>query len=97
MTPRSRRLRLAPDVREAIRSLHPDLKRRVRRALDRLCIAPDAGKPLTQELSGWRSLRVGRVRVIYRERGTTLEVAAIGPRSSIYFDAATRLRHRPSK
>ena len=94
MNPRPRRLRLAPDVQEAIRALHPESKRRVRRALDHLRITPDAGKMLTQELCGWRSLRVGRVRIIYREHGTTLEVAAIGPRASIYLDAAVRLRRR---
>jgi len=90
-------LRFAPDVQAAIRSLHPDLKRRIRRALDRLCVAPDAGKMLTQELSGWRSLRIGRVRIIYREQGATLEVAAIGPRASIYFDVAARLRRRTER
>lgn len=87
-----RALHLAPDVHDAIRSLHPDLKRRVRSALDRLSVTPDAGKMLTAELAGWRSLRVGRVRIIYREKGAGLEVAAIGPRASIYFDAAVRLR-----
>lgn len=94
MSRRPRVLRLAPYVQEAIRSLHPDLKRRVREALDGLLTTPDSGKALTRELSGWRSVRVGRVRIIYRERGDVLEVAAIGPRTSIYLDAAARLRSR---
>jgi mRNA interferase RelE/StbE len=87
-------LRLAPDVQQAIRSLHPELKRRVRDALDGLLTTPAAGKMLRRELFGWRSLRVGRVRIIYREKGAVIDVAAIGPRASIYFDAAARLRRR---
>lgn len=94
MSPRPRALRLAPDVQQAIRSLHPELKRRVRDALEGLLTAPAAGKMLTRELSGWRSLRVGRVRIIYREKGASVEVAAIGPRASIYLDVAVRLRPR---
>ena len=96
MSPRPLALRLAPDVRQAIRSLHPELKRRVRDALNELLTAPAAGKMLTGELSGWRSLRVGRIRIIYREKGAVIEVAAMGPRVSIYVDAAARLRRRAS-
>ena len=94
MTLSQRSVRFAPDAQDAIRSLHPDLNRRVRRALDRLRVATGAGKALTRELAGWRSLRVGRVRIIYREKGRPIEVAAIGPRASIYLDAAVRLRRR---
>ncbi len=78
----------------AIRSLHPDMKRRIRRGLDELRANPSIGKDLKQELAGWKSLRVGRIRIVYRERGAAIEISAIGPRSSIYIDAAARLRPR---
>ena len=39
-------------------------------------------------------MRVGRVRIIYRSTRTTVEVAAIGPRASIYSEAARLLRRR---
>ena len=71
--------------------MHPDLKRQVRAALDHIRAAPKSGKSLKRELSGWRSLPVGRVRIIYREAGAVIEVGAIGPRASIYLDAARRL------
>jgi mRNA interferase RelE/StbE len=85
-----RGVRLPPEVQETIR-LHPHLKRRVRAALDSIQASPNSGKPLKRELNGWRSFRVGRVRIIYRETHTVIEVGAIGPRASIYLDAARQL------
>jgi mRNA interferase RelE/StbE len=90
---RERGVRLPKDVEQVIRSLHPDLKRRVRAAIDLLCSSPAAGKALKGELAGWRSLRVGRLRIVYREARQQIEVAAIGPRASIYFETTRRL-HR---
>jgi mRNA-degrading endonuclease RelE of RelBE toxin-antitoxin system len=86
-----RGLRLPPEVQVAIRVMPPELKRRVRTTLDHIRAIPKVGKPLKRELSGWWSLRVGRVRIIYREAGTVIKVGAIGPRSSIYRDTAQRL------
>jgi mRNA interferase RelE/StbE len=89
---RTRALRLPKDVEYVIRSLHPDLKRRVRAAVDLLRVTPEAGKALKGELHGWRSLRVGRSRIVYRESRAQIEVAAIGPRTSIYFETVRRLQ-----
>jgi mRNA-degrading endonuclease RelE of RelBE toxin-antitoxin system len=74
--------------------MHPDLKRRIRAALDRIRATPDSGKPLVGELTGWWSVRVGRVRIIYRHQSprAMVEVAAIGPRASIYLEAARLVR-----
>jgi mRNA-degrading endonuclease RelE of RelBE toxin-antitoxin system len=94
---RERSVRLPPEVQSSIRSLHPEQKRRVRAALDRLRAQPDAGKELKGDLAGWRSLRLGRLRIVYRDARTTIDVAAIGPRSTIYLDAfrlARRLARR---
>jgi mRNA interferase RelE/StbE len=57
---RARGVRLPKDAEQVIRSLHPDLKRRVRAAVDPLCTDPEVGKSLKGELDGWRSLRVGQ-------------------------------------
>ena len=89
---RPRGVRLPKDVRQLIRSLHPDLKRRVRAAVDLQCVNPEAGKALKGELEGWRSLRVGRLRIVYREARKQIEVAAIGPRASIYFETTRCLQ-----
>ncbi|MCE2488324.1 MAG: type II toxin-antitoxin system RelE/ParE family toxin [Desulfurellaceae bacterium] len=86
-----RRVRLPREVHTAIRAMHPQLKQRIRAALDTLRANPSAGKPLQRELSGWWSFRVGRVRIIYRTSRTVLEVSAIGSRTSIYQDASRRV------
>jgi mRNA-degrading endonuclease RelE of RelBE toxin-antitoxin system len=89
---RQRVVRLPTEVQQTVRSLHPDQKRRVRAALDRLQTEPEAGKELKGDLAGWRSLRIGRLRIIHRVTRTTLDIATIGPRSSIYLDAARLTR-----
>jgi mRNA interferase RelE/StbE len=89
---RARGVRLPNDVQQVIRSLHPDLKRRVRAAVDLLRFNPETGKALKGELEGWRSLRAGSLRIVYREARKQIEVAAIGPRASIYFETARRLQ-----
>ncbi|MGE0827477.1 MAG: type II toxin-antitoxin system RelE/ParE family toxin [Candidatus Binatia bacterium] len=94
MNPSKPRIRLPTEVQAAIRVMHPTLKRRVRAGLDQILKDPQSGKPLKQELTGWRSFRVGRVRIIYRQTRTAIEVGAIGPRASIYLDAAQRLSRK---
>jgi len=74
--------------------MHPDLRRRVRAALDGIRAAPDRAKRLTGELEGWWTVRVGPVRIIYRRAPATIDVAAIGPRTSIYVEAARLLRRK---
>jgi mRNA interferase RelE/StbE len=81
-------LKVPDHVRDLIRQLHPDLKRKVRAALSDILKDPVSGKPLERELKGYWSLRIGRHRVIYRpdEKGT--EIVAIGPRRTIYEEVA---------
>lgn len=80
-----RRLKIPAAVASLVRGLHPDLKRKVRAALDQILEDPSVGKALKEELAGLRSYRVGRIRVIYRSAaGDVVELAAVGPRSTIY-------------
>ncbi len=68
-----------------MRGLHPDIKRKVRAALDRLVLDPEAGKALQGDLKGLRSLRVARFRVIYRAPARQIiEIVSVGPRDRIY-------------
>lgn len=87
------RIRVPDEVAALIRGLHPVLKRKVHAALEDVRSDPSAGKSLQEELSGLRSYRVGRFRLIYRvaARGT-IEVVAIGPRSVIYEETLRLLR-----
>jgi len=86
------RLRVAPEVAKLLRGLHPEIKRRIRAGFDRLADDPLVGKALRGELAGLRSLRVGRVRVIYRQVGGVSEIVAVGPRERIYEETLRLVR-----
>ncbi len=86
------RLRVPPEVAALLRGLHPDLKRRIRSALDRILRHPAEGKALRGELAGLRSLRVGRIRIVYRESPSAIEVVAVGPRDRIYEETLRLVR-----
>jgi mRNA interferase RelE/StbE len=90
----SRRLRVPDEVRDAIGHLPPDTKRKVRAALVAVLNEPNIGEPLRDRLSGYRRIRIGRWRVVYRERGRVVDVFAIGPRATVYEDLLARLRPR---
>ncbi len=88
------RLRLTDENAALIRDLHPTLKHKVRQALDNVMRHPLCGKPLKDELSGLRSLRVSRFRVVYRPPGPdkVIEIVALGPRKRIYEETLRLLR-----
>jgi mRNA interferase RelE/StbE len=67
-----------------ITHLPPDLKRQVREAIDFIQKKPELGKPLSEELAGYRSYRIGRYRLIYRIGEERLILEAIGSRKDIY-------------
>lgn len=79
------RLRLPDETADFIRSLHPAIKRKIKAALKTILFDPDAGKALRDELKGFRSYRVGRLKIIYRDpaRGV-IDILAIGPHRIIY-------------
>ncbi len=79
------RFRVSAEVAQLVRGLHPDIKRKVRAALDRLAQDIEAGKALQGDLQGLRSLRVARFRVIYRAPARrVIEIVTIGPRDRVY-------------
>lgn len=59
---------------------------RVRKAIeDKLMKAPEVfGKPLRRSLRGYRSLRVGDFRVIYRIEESSVKIFLIAHRSIVY-------------
>jgi mRNA interferase RelE/StbE len=80
-----RKLRVPDEIAALIRSMHPDLIRKIRGSLQTILSEPFAGKALRDELSGLRSFRVSRFRIIYRiSKKQLIEVVTIGPRDRIY-------------
>jgi mRNA-degrading endonuclease RelE of RelBE toxin-antitoxin system len=87
------RLRVPGQIEVFIRSLHPELNRKVWAGLDLIRTDRAVGKELRDELAGLRSLRVGRFRIIYRVAGRRLiDLIAIGPRRAIYQETLRLLR-----
>ena len=78
-------MRVPPSLASLIRSLHPHIKGKLRGALAAIAVDSDCGKALREELSGVRSLRVGRFRLIYRVGSRRIiDLVAFGPRQTIY-------------
>ena len=86
------RIRIPAEVADLVRSLHPQIKRKIRAALDEILKNPASGKQLHGELVVFRSFRIGKIRIIYREKDGILEIIAIGQREVIYFETALLMR-----
>lgn len=91
------RTEIPPHVAEVIRHLPPELKRRIKAALDALSRDPALGEPLERELEGLWKYRVRRFRIVYTiERARRrLRIFAVGHRRTIYEAAAELVRRRP--
>ena len=80
------RLLYSETSRNQIRKLHPEIKPVIRSRLDSIQRKPLVGKKLERKLSGYRSLRAKRFRIIYKldEDTRTIEIHYIGHRRDIY-------------
>ena len=80
-------------VEEDVPKLDRVWKAEIKRAIEeKLAIAPDMyGKPLRRSLKGYRKLRVGDYRVIYRIEENRIKVFAIQHRSVVYETAEKRI------
>jgi len=86
------RLVIAKAVRDLLIHLPPNLKRKVKAALQALAENPYQAKGLRDDLVGLRSFRVVRSRIILRIKGAEVEIVAFGPRKDIYERVASELR-----
>ena len=85
MVPKPLKIRVPDHIATLIRGMHPQLKRKVRGSLEAMLREPQSGEALKDELSGLRSFRVSRFRIIYRiAKGDRIEIVALGPRKRIY-------------
>jgi len=80
-----RKLRVPDEVVALIRGCHPQLKRKIRAGLRHILIEPESGNSLQEDLEGFKSYRISRLRIIYRiSSKQTIDLVAIGPRKTIY-------------
>ena len=80
------RLKVTQKTAELVRSLHPEIKARIKTALKTIIDNPYSGKALKDELEGLRSYRAKRFRIIYRidPKSKQIDIVVIGPRKTIY-------------
>ena len=86
------RIKLPAEVAGLIRNLHAQIKRKIRSALVVIQADPTSGKQLRGELAAFRSFRVGKIRIIYREKDGIIDMVAIGSCEVIYFETALLLK-----
>jgi len=90
------RLRVPDEIADFLRSLHPEIKRKIKSALNVIVSEPAAGKALQEELRGLRSFRIGRTRIIYKVASKgIIEIVAIGPRRTVYEETYRLLKRMP--
>ena len=79
-------------VKEDIPALPKKERTRIRKAIeDKLATHPEVfGKPLRRSLKGYRKLRVGDYRVIFRIESTTIKIFVFAHRSVVYEDYENR-------
>jgi len=73
-------------IKEQIPSIPVSCRQQIKRAIEeRLTVDPiKIGKPLKYSLFGFRRLRVGDWRIIYRINGNVVEIIKFGNRKDIY-------------
>ena len=80
------KITFTPESAKTIRKFHPDIKKLIRQAIDGLPHNPFKGDELQGELSGFRSLKPRRYRIIYKvdEENSWIEIYHVGHRRDIY-------------
>lgn len=90
----SYRLLYHPDIKkEDLPEIPGNMRERIRRAIEeRLLIDPEKyGEPLRRGLRGYRKLRVGDYRVIYKVNRESIAIFKIGHRKEVYRGAHLRV------
>jgi len=89
----SYRLDVDGDTRLLISHMPPTLKRKVKESFRAIAQYPNEGKPLQEDLEGFYSYRVGRLRIIYSIESPRklVHVVAIGPRRTVYEELTKEL------
>ena len=91
------RLSVPDETADFLRSLHPEIKRKIKAALNLIASDAGVGKSLRDELRGLKSFQIGRFRIIYRVTSKRIiEIVAIGPRRTIYEETYRLLKKLPT-
>ena len=80
------KIRFTPESAKLISKLHPDSKKMIKSGLKELQKNIHSGDDLQEELSGFKSYKIKRYRIIYRhnEDENSTDVYYVGHRSDVY-------------
>jgi mRNA interferase RelE/StbE len=80
------RLKFTPEAARLLAKLHPEGKKLIKSGLDELRQNPFLGDDLQQELSGFKSYKIKRYRVLYAvdEQKRAIQVYYVGHRRDVY-------------
>jgi mRNA interferase RelE/StbE len=80
------RLKFTPEAARLLAKLHPEGKKLIKAGLDKLRQSPYLGDELQQELSGFKSYKIKRYRVLYDidEKQEIIQVYYVGHRRDVY-------------
>jgi mRNA interferase RelE/StbE len=75
-----------PEILQDISSIPQNMTQRIKRAIEqRLLTDPlKFGEPLRRSLQGFRKLRVGDYRIIYKIKNNQITILKIGHRKEVY-------------
>lgn len=80
------KIRLTPEAARLFSKLHPDTKKYIKGAIRKINESPFSGHALHEELTGFRSYKSKRYRIVYKlnEQEGFLDVYHIGYRRDVY-------------
>lgn len=83
---RNLQVRFTPEAAELLSRFHPENKKLIKAAIKELCQDPYSGGDLQEELSGFKSYKSKRYRILYRlnEGENVIEIYYIGHRRDVY-------------
>ena len=82
----SYKIRFTPEAAALFSKLHPENKILIKTAFQQLLRTPYLGHDLQEELSGFKSFRIKRYRILYKvnEVEQVIEIYYIGHRKDVY-------------
>ena len=83
---RNLRIRFTPEAARLLLKIHPENKKLIKAAIKEIRQDPHSGDDLEEELSGFKSYKIKRYRILYKinEEENVIEVYYIGHRRDVY-------------
>lgn len=83
---RNLRIRFTPEAARLLSIIHPENKKLIKAAIKEIRQDPHSGDDLEEELSGFKSYKIKRYRILYKinEEENVIEVYYIGHRRDVY-------------